>query len=87
MSSRVEKVKIELVCARCSMRIHWAWVIQNKSFRYTQLVYVCSQCGSVIKVMNALKGPDTAEESPEGNLDPVIKNPQPDRTYPPLLLM
>ena len=87
MSSRVEKVRIELVCARCSMRIHWAWVIQYKSFRYTQLVYVCSQCGGVIKVMNAVKGAGTVEESPDGSLDPAIKNPLPNRTYPPVLPM
>ena len=87
MSSRVEKVKIELVCVRCSMRIHWAWVIQYKSFRYTQLVYVCSQCGGVIKVMNAVKGPDTSEESPEGNLHPIIEHSLPSRAHPPVLPM
>ena len=85
MSSRVEKVKIELVCARCSMRIQWAWVIQYKSFRYTKLVYVCSQCGGVIKVMNDAKGTNITEESPEGSLHPIIKNSLPGRTHPPVL--
>ena len=52
MDSRVEKVKVELVCARCSKRIQWAWVIQYSSYKLTRFVYVCSQCGSVIKVTN-----------------------------------
>lgn len=53
MDSRVEKVKVELVCARCTKRIEWAWVIHYTSYRLTRFVYVCSKCGSVIKVTNA----------------------------------
>jgi uncharacterized Zn finger protein len=56
MNSRVQKVKIELVCARCSKRIQWAWVIKYKSFRLTRYVYVCGECGNVIKVTNACQG-------------------------------
>jgi DNA-directed RNA polymerase subunit RPC12/RpoP len=55
MNSQVQKVEIELQCIRCQRRIRWAWMITYKSFRYTQLVYVCSECGNVIKVTNATK--------------------------------
>ncbi len=57
MNSRVEKVKVELVCARCSRKIQWAWVIEYRSYRLTQYVYVCGQCGSVLKVTNARERP------------------------------
>jgi hypothetical protein len=56
MSSRVERIEINLQCVRCLRRIRWAWLITYKSFRYTQLVYVCGKCGSIIKVANASKG-------------------------------
>lgn len=55
MNSQVQKVEIELHCIRCQRRIRWAWMITYKSFQYTQLVYVCSECGNVIKVTNAAK--------------------------------
>jgi DNA-directed RNA polymerase subunit RPC12/RpoP len=55
MNSHVQKVEVELQCIRCQRRIRWAWMITYKSFRYTQLVYVCSECGNVIKVTNATK--------------------------------
>lgn len=53
MNSRVEKVKINLVCTRCSKRIRWAWVIKYHSYQFTQFVYICSRCENVIKVVNA----------------------------------
>jgi ribosomal protein L44E len=55
MNSQVQKVEIELHCIRCQRRIRWAWMITYKSFRYTRLVYVCSECGQIIKVTNAAK--------------------------------
>lgn len=53
MNSQVQKIEIDLQCIRCQRTIRWAWMITYKSFRYTQLVYVCSECGNVIKVTNA----------------------------------
>ncbi|HCA81579.1 MAG TPA: hypothetical protein DEP53_17760 [Bacteroidetes bacterium] len=57
MNSQVQKIEIELHCVRCQRRIRWAWMITYKSFQYIQLVYVCSECGNVIKVTNAAKAP------------------------------
>ncbi|MBM4161111.1 MAG: hypothetical protein FJ217_08430 [Ignavibacteria bacterium] len=49
MSSLAGKVKAEIVCTHCTKRIKWAWVIKYRSYRFTQYVYVCSQCGRAIK--------------------------------------
>jgi hypothetical protein len=50
MVSFVGKAKIDLVCARCSKRIKWAWVVEYQSFHFVQFVYLCGECASVIKV-------------------------------------
>jgi len=56
MGSQAERIEIDIHCARCRRRIRWAWLITYRSFRFVRLVYVCSECGGVIKVENALRG-------------------------------
>jgi len=61
MDSRVEKVKIELTCVRCSRKLEWAWVIEYTSYRLTRFVYVCGHCGGVIKVTNSRQETDVRQ--------------------------
>jgi len=52
MVSFVGKTRIDVVCARCSARIKWAWVVEYRSFHFIQFIYLCSECTSVLKVTN-----------------------------------
>lgn len=64
MSSHAQKIEIQVQCVRCLRQITWAWLITYKSYRYTQLVYVCSECGSVIKVSKAARDKNSLELRP-----------------------
>jgi DNA-directed RNA polymerase subunit RPC12/RpoP len=52
MVSFVGKARTKVVCAHCSKRINWAWVVEYRSFHFLQFIYLCSECASVIKVTN-----------------------------------
>jgi DNA-directed RNA polymerase subunit RPC12/RpoP len=50
MVSHVTKAPLDVVCTRCSKRIQWAWVVEYQSYHFIQFIYLCSECGAVLKV-------------------------------------
>jgi hypothetical protein len=65
MKSRIERTKLDVVCTHCSKQIHWAWAIEYHSFRYTQLVFLCSECERVIKITNVPSDMRAVRDTPE----------------------
>jgi hypothetical protein len=63
MISLVGKARTDLVCARCSKRVKWAWVVEYRSFHFVQFIYLCSECASVIKVTKE----DVRHSTPAGD--------------------
>ncbi len=50
MSSLAGRSRGEFVCTHCAGRTDWAWVIKYQSYLFTQYVYLCSNCGRVMKI-------------------------------------
>lgn len=50
MVSHVTKNPLDIVCTHCLKRIQWAWVLEYQSYHLIQFVYLCSECGAVLKV-------------------------------------
>jgi predicted RNA-binding Zn-ribbon protein involved in translation (DUF1610 family) len=60
--SVVGKFKVDLVCTSCSKNIGRAWVMEYEGYHFTRVIYLCPNCGAVIKV--ARKKPWVSEVVP-----------------------